>query len=274
MIRELFALEGGHCRQLLALVDRRSPRLVRFEAVFLALHHAREGWILVDTGYGEAFAPASARFPQRLYRWATPVSGTRSTASLLRARGIDPAAIRHVILTHFHADHIGGLAEFPQARIHHHAEALAPLQALRPLAQVRNAFLSSLVPSWLPDRAHAIPPTAFSRDAELPFPSHDLFGDGSLRLLELPGHAPGQVGLAFHSPAGPELYAADAYWRESQLRLRRAPLPPALWFQWDRAAYLRTCSRLADLYSSSHYHLSACHDAGTAARLNARGRPS
>lgn len=268
MITEVRAFEGGFCRQILAMVDRRSWRLVRFQAVFLALRHPTEGWVLVDTGYGLRFGPATAHFPQRFYRWATPVTEAASTSALLARGGIRPAEIRHVVVTHFHADHVGGLAEFPHAQVHYHADALATLQRLPAWRQVRAAFLAGLVPDWLPRQARPVEPAAFGPAPDLPFPTHDLFGDGLLRLVHLPGHAPGQVGLAFATPQGRELYAADAFWRECQLSEAIEPLGIAMHLQWDAAAYRRTVAQLRELYRQGSFNLTACHADGTAARLN------
>jgi glyoxylase-like metal-dependent hydrolase (beta-lactamase superfamily II) len=39
----------------------------------------------------------------------------RTPAEGLRLLGIDAAAVRHVVITHFHFDHVGNIAEFPGA---------------------------------------------------------------------------------------------------------------------------------------------------------------
>ena len=269
MISRIQAFEGGSCRQLLAMVDRRSLRLVSFQAVFLALRHEREGWILIDTGYGRGFRTATRRFPHRCYRWATPVTEAGSAADLLERAGIPPAEVRHVIVTHFHADHVGGLAEFPRALIHHHADALWPLQRLKPWRQVRAAFLPGLIPGWFQQQSRPIAAANFQPGAELPFGVHDLFGDGSVRLVDLPGHAPGQIGVWFQSTAGTELYAADAYWRAGQLT-GTEPLGIALSLQWDVRAYGETVGRLRTLKQTGRFRLTACHDDDTAAHFNLR----
>ena len=268
MITAIKAFEGGYCRQLLAMVDRRSWRIVRFQAVFLALKHQTEGWVLVDAGYGLRFHEATSRFPYRFYRWATPTTTAETTTSILERAGIRAEDIRHVIVTHFHADHIGGLSEFPNAQVHFHADALEPLQRLPAWRQVRAAFLPQLVPEWLAEKARALAPAAFTTAADLPFPVHDLFCDGSLRLVYLPGHAPGQVGLAFESSFGKELYVADAFWRGCQLSDQVDPLGIAMHLQWDAAAYRRTVIQLREVHRLGRHHITACHDEGTADRLN------
>jgi glyoxylase-like metal-dependent hydrolase (beta-lactamase superfamily II) len=69
--------------------------------------------IVVDTGYDQVEATARDR-PIR----QDPV---RSLAPL----GLDPANIDHVIVTHLHYDHAGGLHLFPNAKLHLQAAEMA-----------------------------------------------------------------------------------------------------------------------------------------------------
>jgi glyoxylase-like metal-dependent hydrolase (beta-lactamase superfamily II) len=64
-------------------------------------------------------------------------------------------------------------------------------------------------------------------DAPLPAlgGTHDLFGDGSLRLMNLPGHARGQIGLLAGADRGQILFAADGAWLTESIRTARAPAP-------------------------------------------------
>lgn len=126
---EVHFVNGGHCRHVLAAIDGRTPRRVTFQAVMLAIRHPQMSWIVVDTGYGGRFFEATRRWPYRLYRWATPVTLRGSAAAALAGVGVRAAEVRHLILTHFHADHIGGLDEFPRAQVYYHEEAWRPLAA-------------------------------------------------------------------------------------------------------------------------------------------------
>ncbi|MEO0773204.1 MAG: N-acyl homoserine lactonase family protein [Pseudomonadota bacterium] len=69
--------------------------------------------ILVDTGYDEEEAAARGR-PIRL----NPVEA-------LAPFGITPEAVAHVIVTHLHYDHAGGLHLFPNATLHMQAAEMA-----------------------------------------------------------------------------------------------------------------------------------------------------
>ncbi len=267
MSLEVRFLNGGHCRQLLALIDRRTWRWVKFHAVFLAVRHPQEGWVLVDTGYGGRFPEATRGWPHRLYRWATPATMAGSTTDVLRRAGLAPESIRHVIVTHFHADHAGGLAEFPAATFHHHAEAWRTLAALRPLRQVRAAFLPALVPPWLAGKARLIEATRFKPSSSLPFPTHDLFGDGLITLVDLPGHAPGHLGILLPGEPRPLLYATDAYWHLAQVDRGVDLLAPVAQLQWDAPAYAATVRRLRELRRAGTHDVLACHAPETQARV-------
>jgi glyoxylase-like metal-dependent hydrolase (beta-lactamase superfamily II) len=62
--------------------------------------------VLIDTGFSEQVAVARGR------TWL------HRPADCVRAVGVDPAAIQHVVLTHLHYDHAGTLEDFPGATFH------------------------------------------------------------------------------------------------------------------------------------------------------------
>lgn len=262
---DLRAFDGGFCRQCLGFIDRRSWRWVRFHAVFWAFRHPSRGWVLIDTGYGGRFREATQCWPYRVYRYVTPATMNGSASGALRAAGIDPEEIAHVIVTHFHADHVGGLAEFPQAQVHYRTDALADLARLSPWRQVKSAFLPGLVPSWLPQQSDAIARERFVADDRCGFPTYDLFGDGTVSLIDLPGHAPGQVGVWW--PEEQVVYVADGFWRESQLESDLELLGPARTLQWDPTAYRQTLDRLRRWHRAGGVKLIACHSIDAETRM-------
>lgn len=222
--------ECGRCRQLHALTMVGAPRrVIDFAALVGIIRHPVEGLVLFDTGYDPAFLAATRPFPERLYRWTTPVTlpAGQTAVERLAAMGHAPDDVRHVVLSHFHGDHVAGLHRFPHARLHCARAGLADLRSRSRLSRTRHGLLAALVPDrigeaqFFEDAAHVALPSAvapFDRGA-------DLLGDSSLVAVELPGHCPGHWGLALALDDGRHaLLVADAAWSLDAIE-RDAPPP-------------------------------------------------
>lgn len=227
---KLTLMTDGFCRQLESMSLRGAPwRVVRFEALSALLEHPAAGRVLFDTGYSDRFFQETRHWPARLHRWLTPVR-LHSRGSVMRqlaAMGISAGAVRHVFISHFHADHIGGLRDFPEAFIHCSRAAWEDVAGRTGFAALRRAFLPGLIPEdfgrrvrFLEDAAQVSLPDRFSPFTE----ARDVLGDGSLLAVELPGHAVGQTGLFFRDQeGGPTLLAADGAWSREAIRSLRPP---------------------------------------------------
>ena len=86
-------------------------------ALVALLCHPRHGWLLWDTGYAPRLLDATRHLPFALYRRATPLHlhPELAVAAQLGRWGLVPGEISRVVLSHFHADHIAGLRDFPRA---------------------------------------------------------------------------------------------------------------------------------------------------------------
>ncbi|GAB4432508.1 MAG: MBL fold metallo-hydrolase [Chloroflexi bacterium OHK40] len=223
MTIELF--DTGHCvvseRQVLR---GGAARPMACHALVALLHHPRQGLTLFDTGYAMRMLDATRAWPYRLYRALTPLrlSPELELVRQLAARGIAPNDIGRVIVSHFHADHVAGLRDFPATTIVATQAALESVRGRRGLAALRRGYLPALQPPDLEARACPLPPFT---GAPLPHlgPTHDLFGDGSILLIALPGHACGQIGALVATTGGPVLLAADGAWTSRTIRERRPP---------------------------------------------------
>jgi glyoxylase-like metal-dependent hydrolase (beta-lactamase superfamily II) len=248
-------LEVGHCLhpEHVVLQNRRFAPL-RFPAIVALIHHPTRGPILFDTGYSPRFLEATRPFPERLYAWVTPITidPTRTALAQLEARGIRGKDITHVIVSHFHADHVAGLSDFPTARLVYLERAL---RSFLPLGRVRGTaagFLRALLPTDL--EARALVPRLESESVRLPpecAPFHygiDLFGDGSILLVELPGHVEGQLGAFLRAADGSlDFLVADACWTSESVRHRQLPHPITQALFSSYALYGTTLGRIADL---------------------------
>ena len=83
------------------------------------LLETRQGLTLVDTGLGlhDHLAPDRyMKLMRKLMGWHRNPEAT--AARQLLQLGIPPAAVKHIILSHAHFDHAGGLPDFPNAQVH------------------------------------------------------------------------------------------------------------------------------------------------------------
>lgn len=153
---------------------------VTLDVPLFVIKHPTQGTIVFDSGLRpEKAADAAAR---------------------LAADGIDPARVRWNILSSVHAQPFVGFAnattvvdrrEWAAAKV---ADSKNALAALEPSLKMQLADLSPRPPYGAFD--HAL----------------DLFGDGTIYLVDLSGHSPGTLGLWVSLDDGPVLLAGDASW--------------------------------------------------------------
>ena len=220
-------------------------RTIHCHALVALIQHPQHGWLLWDTGYAAHMLAAVRRWPYNLYALATPLRIDPAQAAMHQVQrfGARPADIGIIVLSHFHADHIAGLRDFPQARIMATPEAFQEVAHRQGLSALRRAFIPELLPTDFQDRFD--PLTGFD-GPDLPGLGRacDLFQDGSLLVVRLPGHACGQVGLLARTPQGSQFFAADAAWVTQAIRTPRPPSRLASLILHDPAAAARTLAAL------------------------------
>jgi len=248
--------EAGYCTHPeLATRKGGSARPCEFPALVALLRHPHRGWILFDTGYSEHFIAATAALPERLYRMVTPVhlDPHDCLAAQLRADGIALEDIGWIVLSHLHGDHAGGLGDFPRARVLCAGGALDDLAGRGRIGNLRLGQLPALLApvAGRIERMEALAPVELAPPFHEFGQARDLFGDGSLLAVPLPGHAAGHHGLLFEDQQGPVLLVADASW-SSQSIVDNTP-PPALVTGWlgDTAQYRQTLARLHRLHHAA-----------------------
>jgi glyoxylase-like metal-dependent hydrolase (beta-lactamase superfamily II) len=233
VVRENHMLQGGR------------HDYVQCHATAALIHHPHAGWLLWDTGYASHMLDATRRWPFSLYRRVTPlhIRPEQAVAAQLPRFGLTVGDIRHIIISHFHADHIAGLRDFPQATFIARQSGYESIAALQGIRALRRGFLPALLPDDFRERTTLLP--AFTGPA-LPAlgPTFDLLGDGSLLLVELPGHARGQIGMLAQTDRGRVLFAADGSWLTRAIRERRYPHPITRLFVDDMRAVRATIDHL------------------------------
>ena len=169
------------------------------------LIETNEGLVLVDTGPGlndYSHKPGIIRVFQVVTKVILDPEET-AVRQVVRL-GYRPEDVRHILLTHMHFDHCGGLPDFPRARVHVHAreyEAFTgPTRRWTDLAYVRRhiahrpqfIFYDDCGDSWFDFKA-----------IRLPF-------EPEMWLIPLFGHSRGHCGLAINTETGWLFHVGDA----------------------------------------------------------------
>ena len=156
--------------------------------------------ILVDTGFPVKYAEdgAQAAEEDRLGEFGVVLSLDHSNmpkAQLAKA-GVSMDQIDLLIITHTHIDHVGGIADFPQAPI---------VMARAERALDHPLYWGDVRPIDWPDRDYLL----VDEDCEI--------GRG-FQILFVPGHAPGQLAIMLDLPeTGAVLLTSDAISRPSEI---------------------------------------------------------
>ena len=247
-------LQVGSCRHSECVALRGgSLRPATFPALCALIRHPTLGNWLFDTGYGEYFHEATNPFPERFYRWVTPNSLPENERLVvqLAAMGLRPQDVDGVIISHFHADHIGALRDFPRATLVASHAGYAHVHGLSRLRALSQGFLPALLPADFQDRSRFIEgmPLVELPPELQPFGhGYDILGDLSLVAVPLHGHAHEQFGLLLRREDGRTVFlSADACWSLKALRESRPPTWLAQRIFADRAGYRQTFDKLQTL---------------------------
>jgi nucleoside-diphosphate-sugar epimerase/glyoxylase-like metal-dependent hydrolase (beta-lactamase superfamily II) len=237
----------GYTLQHHHIVERGAPRKhIPIHATCALLKHPTRGAFLFDTGYAPRFFSATKHFPYKLYAHITPVVTTQSLSihAQLTKQGITPESIRGIILSHFHADHTCGILDFPHVDLICIQRAWDEIARRRGIAALRRGILPSLFPQDMHRRMKTI--EHFHDPGIGPFErSHDLFGDGSVRLIELSGHACGQMGALVQTAANHRVFlVADAVWTLGSMRANTMPHPLTYGFIYSIAEARESLKKL------------------------------
>lgn len=247
-------LRVGHCCHPEAMVMRgHSWRSMQFPAIVGLLQHPTKGYILFDTGYAKRFLHETKPFPERFYRWLTPVHLCDKENLIHQLAHLNIAAeeITAIFISHFHADHIAGLLDFPKAQFICSKEALMSVEKLGRFRGLIKGYLPKLLPI---DFAHRC---LFIEEQKLvsltnqyqPFLcGYDIFNDGSFLAIALPGHAAGQYGLLIESQGRPCFLIGDASWTKEAYELGVRPNLMTHLIMDNGQEYLETLDKLTRMF--------------------------
>ena len=142
----------------------------------------------------------------------------------LRKRGLEPGEVPIVLMTHMHVDHTSAISEFPEATfVLSEVEWRAASEGPSPM---RNGYRR---PHF--DYAFDYRTVDFDRGSVDSYASfgrtHDLFGDGSIRLAYTPGHSAGHQCVIAKLSDREFVIGGDCVYTARQIEEEGVPMPPA-----------------------------------------------
>lgn len=175
------------------------------QVYFHALRHPTQGLFIVDTGVEKALRDAPEKSAMSgLVRSAMHMEKLKVNAPLGEWLAKQAQPLKGVFLTHLHLDHVTGMADVP---------AGTPVYT-GPGESSARMFLNVAVQGST-DRAldgkPALSEWTYAPEASGLFDGAvDVFGDGSVWALWVPGHTPGSTAYLVRSTKGPVLLVGDA----------------------------------------------------------------
>lgn len=203
-------------------------------------------YMMWDTGFPVALvgAPLSA---------SGPMSSTMrvSLVDQLARLGVRPEQIELVGISHSHGDHTGQAQAFPGATLLIGAGDWAVVSAKPGPAGAAPAPLAH----WV-DGGGKVDPVARDRD---------VFGDGSVTMIDLPGHTPGHHGLLVRlARTGPVLLSGDEFHLAENYATDGVPS-----FNTNRADTLSSHDRFKKLAANLRARVIIQHEPADIAKLPA-----
>jgi glyoxylase-like metal-dependent hydrolase (beta-lactamase superfamily II) len=197
-----------------------------------------KGTLLWDTGLGDKIGEVKGGMDPAP---GIHVQVDTTLADQLKAIGLAAADITYVAFSHFHFDHTGNA----------------------------NAFAAS---TWIVNKAElawasgsgspAVAPDSFSAvktaKTQMIDGDHDVFGDGTVRILKAPGHTPGHQALMLKlKKSGTVILSGDLYHTRDNRKLSRVPM-----VNTDRADTLASMNRIEKIVANTKARFVIQHDAG------------
>lgn len=220
-----------------------APQTIAYSAVLIK--HP-QGTFLYDTGFCEDLPLFMLDQSFFFTHTVGQYKQEKSIYAHLDDLHMKPADLDFILLSHLHWDHVAGIPDLPGVQLClNRVEYDAASQGLFEKNQglVRRLLCNN--PVKLLD---------FTGPAYECFrSSYDVFGDGSIVLVPLPGHTPGQIGLFINRAHGSRLFLlADAAWVGDNY-MAPATMHPFIW------SLVTSHSAVAKQTLSDLHHFSVSH---------------
>ena len=223
------------------------------------LIETNNGLVLVDTGFGKNDIAQMHKIPWSFRAIARPVLQVAETAiEQIKGLGYPPDEVRHILPTHLHLDHIGGMSDFPQAKIHlfqqEYDAAMRPSRDYLPYQWEHK-------PDWQCYKAEG--DKWFGFDSVRP-----LLGDtDDILMIPMHGHTAGHSAIAVKQGDQWLLHCGDSYYFHQEIKNDPPFVPFGLKMMgaavnFNKKAFQNNQKRLRELFQTKRdsIRLFCAHD--------------
>lgn len=201
-----------------------------------------ERYMLWDTGVPAAMAEKPVENAEQR------ISLDRTLLDQLKQLGVRPDQIEIIGISHYHFDHTGQAAAFPQAKL---VMGKGDLDAPKGAGAAGGDY-SNHLKHWLSGGGKVVEATG----------DVDIFHDGRVITLKTPGHTPGHNALLVRLASGDVLLTGDLYHFTEQVAVKG--VPP---FNTDRADTLASMDRFDRIAKNLNAKVIIQHEPADIARL-------
>ena len=190
--------------------------IIRLPFLCGVAQHSEHGPVLIDAPYCHEGPANLGTFMGSVMQRTTLVFEEQwSVVPRIEQLGIRPADVSHILMTHLHYDHTGGMKTLAHAQFHvSRDEWIAAHEGPNWQAGLRGYLRSDF--AALESRIVRHEDVPHLADSERGI---DLFDDGSVEMFFLPGHSPGHCGYRIHLDDGTSIFfIGDAVFTRSQLQ--------------------------------------------------------
>ena len=165
---------------------------ITYQVPVFVIEHEK-GLVLIDTGLHPELTTDTSRLNAIEAMFSVSLPEGESIGPTLEAAGFDPAQVDHLLMTHLHFDHSGGMLEIPNARVTVQADEWAGLSDEMNLAfGIYNPLDCDL-----------------GHERNEIEGDHDLFGDGTITCIKTPGHTAGHQSFRIQTEDGTFVICGD-----------------------------------------------------------------
>ena len=232
----LYSLHGGyidiHDMTIFSDTQFYPPQRMRLANPCFLIQHP-QGWLLWDFGLGDQYLDQPFEHTQDGFTFIVPIS----LAAQIKQLGLTPNDITFAALSHNHIDHIGNMSLFSNSTLLMERTEYEHIQQ-------KPSFLSGMKKMLFAG-------------------NYDVFGDGTVQILSMPGHTPGHASLKVTlSNQGVIILSGDLYHTRQAYLHRLVPI-----FNTNREETLKSMDYMDKILQETHGKLIIQHDLGDFATL-------